>query len=125
MKKFALVFSLILFTFGFTFSQPGGTPEERLQREIDGLKTEVGLSADQVTKITPIVSAGQAKQREEFTRMRESGSFDREKFMEIRKKFQAEIDDQLKAVLTPEQLTKLEAYRKKQQEEMQKRMQGN
>jgi Spy/CpxP family protein refolding chaperone len=57
--------------------------------------------------------------------MRDSGSFDREKFMEIRKKFQAEIDDQLKAVLTPEQLTKLEAYRKKQQEEMQKRMQGN
>lgn len=125
MKKLALVFSLFLFTVGFTFAQPGVSPEERLQREIDGLKTELGLSADQVTKITPIVSAGQAKQREEFTKMRESGGFDREKFMELRKKLQAEIDDQLKAILTPDQVTKLEAYRKKQLEEMQKRMQGN
>lgn len=125
MKKLVLVLGIVLFSFGFTFAQPGATPEERLQREIDGLKTELGLSAEQVAKITPIVSAGQAKQREEFTKMRESGSFDREKFMEIRKKFQAEIDDQLKAVLTPEQQTKLEAYRKKQQEEMQRRMQGN
>jgi Spy/CpxP family protein refolding chaperone len=125
MKKLALALVMVVFVFFPVLAQPGGSPAERLQREIDGLKTELGLSADQLTKITPIVTAGQAKQREEFTKMRESGSFDREKFMEIRKKFQDEIDAQLKTVLTPEQVTKLEAYRKKQLEEMQKRMQGN
>jgi len=60
-----------------------------------------------------------------MTKMRDSGSFDRDKMMELRTKMQAETDGLLKAVLTPEQVTKLATYRKTQAEEMAKRMQGN
>jgi len=125
MKKLGLVLFIAVLTMGSVFAQPGGDPAERLQREIDGLKTELGLSADQVTKVTPILTAASTKQREEMTKMRDSGSFDRDKMMELRTKMQAETDGLLKAVLTPEQVTKLAAYRKTQAEEMAKRMQGN
>lgn len=124
MKKIALVLFVAVMAMSSVFAQPGGDPAARLQREIEGLTTELGLSKDQVTKITPIVTEAQNKQREEFTKMRESGSFDRDKMMELRNKMQAETDKQLKAVLTPEQGVKLEAYRKKQAEERAKRMQG-
>lgn len=124
MKKIALVLFIAVIAMSSVFAQPGGDPAARLQREIEGLTTELGLSKDQVTKITPIVTEAQNKQREEFTKMRESGSFDRDKMMELRNKMQAETDKQLKAVLTPEQGVKLEAYRKKQAEERAKRMQG-
>lgn len=124
MKKIALVLFVAVMAMSSVFAQPGGDPAARLQREIEGLTTELGLSKDQVTKITPIVTEAQNKQREEFTKMRESGSFDRDKMMELRNKMQAETDKQLKAVLTPEQGIKLEAYRKKQAEERAKRMQG-
>ena len=130
MKKLGLVLFIAVLAMGSVFAQPGGggfggDPAERLQREVDGLKTELGLSADQVTKVTPILSAASTKQREEMTKMRDSGSFDRDKMMEMRTKMQAETDGLLKAVLTPEQVTKLAAYRKTQAEEMAKRMQGN
>jgi hypothetical protein len=125
MKKLGLVLFIAVLAMSSVFAQPGGDPAERLQREIDGLKTELGLSADQVTKVTPILTAASAKQREEMTKMRDSGDFDRDKMMEFRTKSQAETDGLLKAVLTPEQVTKLAAYRKKQAEEMAARMQGN
>jgi len=124
MKKIALVLFVAVMAMSSVFAQPGGDPAARLQREIEGLTTELGLSKDQVTKITPIVTEAQNKQREEFTKMRESGSFDRDKMMELRNKMQAETDKQLKAILTPEQGIKLDAYRKKQAEERAKRMQG-
>ncbi len=124
MKKIALVLFIAVIAMSSVFAQPGGDPAARLQREIEGLTTELGLTKDQVEKITPIVTEAQNKQREEFTKMRESGSFDRDKMMELRNKMQAETDKQLKAILTPEQGVKLEAYRKKQAEERAKRMQG-
>ena len=58
-----------------------------------------------------------------FAKMRESGNMDRDKMREERTKMQAETDKQLKAVLTPEQGVKLDAYRKKQAEERAKMMQ--
>lgn len=123
MKKLALVLFIAVLAMGSVFAQPGGDPAARLQREIEGLTTELGLSKDQVEKITPIVTEAQKKQRDEFAKMRESGSFDRDKMMELRTKMQAETDKQLKAALTPEQGVKLDAYRKKQAEERAKRMQ--
>jgi len=128
MKKLGLILFIAVLAMGSVFAQPGGggfggDPAERLQREVDGLKTELGLSADQVTKVTPILSAASTKQREEMTKMFEGGGFDREKMTEMRTKLQAETDGLLKAVITPEQATKLAAYRKKQAEEMAARMQ--
>jgi len=125
MKKLVLVVFVTLFTMGSSFAQPGGgDPAARLQRELDGLTTELGLSKDQVEKVTPIVTEAQKKRAEAFAKMREDGNMDRDKMLEERTKMQAETDKLLKAVLTPEQGVKLDAYRKKQAEERAKRMQG-
>ena len=124
MKKLVLVVFVALLAIGSGFAQPGGDPAARLQRELDGLTTELGLSKDQVEKVTPIVTEGLKKQTEAFAKMREAGNVDRAKMTEERTKMQAETDKLLKAVLTPEQGIKLDAYRKKQAEERAKRMQG-
>lgn len=123
MKKLVLVFFVTLFMAAASMAQPGGDPAARLQREIEGLTTELGLSKDQVEKVTPIVKESQEKRREVFQKMRDSGSFDRDKMRDEMNKLQADTDKKLKAVLTPEQGEKLDAYRKKQAEERAKRMQ--
>ena len=126
MKKLVLVIFVVLFALGSSFAQPGGgDPAARLQRELDGLTTELGLTKDQLAKVTPIVTDAQKKQAEAFAKMREAGgTMDRDKMREERTKMQAETDKQIKAVITPEQGVKLDAFRKKQAEERAKRMQG-
>lgn len=125
MKKIIMVVLVAFFAMGSSFAQPGGgDPAARLQREIDGLTTELGLTKDQVVKVTPIVTEAQKKQSEAFAKMREGGAtVDRDKMREERTKMQAETDKQIKAVITPEQGVKLDAFRKKQAEERAKRMQ--
>jgi hypothetical protein len=126
MKKLLLVVFVAIMTIGSGFAQPGGgDPAARLQRELDGLTTELGLSKDQVAKVTPIVTEAQKKQSDAFAKMREAGGqMDRAKMNEERNKMTAETDKKLKAVITAEQGVKLDAYRKKQAEERAKRMQN-
>jgi len=124
MKKLLLVVFVAIMTMGSGFAQPGGDPAARLQREIDNLTTELGLSKDQLAKVTPIVTEAQKEQSEAFAKMRESGDMDRDKMREERTKMQAETDKKLKAVITAAQGVKLDAFRKKQAEERAKRMQN-
>ena len=126
MKKLLLVVFVAIMTIGSGFAQPGGgDPAARLQRELDGLTTELGLSKDQVAKVTPIVTEAQKKQSEAFAKMREGGAqVDRAKMGEERTKMMAETDKKLKAVLTAAQVVKLDALRKKQAEERAKRQQN-
>ncbi len=128
MKKILLVVFVAILAMGSGFAQQGGggDPAARLQREIDGLKTELGLSADQLAKVTPIVTEAQKKQAEAFAKMREGGAeIDRDKMREERTKSAAETDKKIKAVITAEQGAKLDAFRKKQAEERAKRMQNS
>ena len=122
MKKLAFALFVMIFSVCSVWAQPGD-PAARLQRELDGLNTELGLTKDQLAKVTPIVTDAQKKQSEAFAKMRESGNMDRDKMREEFTKMREETDKQLKAVLTPEQVVKLDAYRKKQAEERAKRMQ--
>jgi hypothetical protein len=126
MKKLFLVVFVAILAIGSGFAQGGGQrdPAARLQRELDALTTELGLSKDQVEKITPIVTEGQKKQSDEFTKMREAGEVDRTKMNEVRAKFTAEMDKKLKAALPAEMGAKLDALRKKQAEERAARQQG-
>ncbi len=126
MKKLLLVVLVAIFSLGTSFAQPGGggTPEERLKRELDGLTTALSLTKDQVAKVTPILTEAQKVQADAFAKMREAGGTpDRDKMREDRAKMQAETDGKLKAVLTPDQVAKLDAFRKTQAEERAKRMQ--
>lgn len=99
-------------------------PAIRLKADIKGLTIALGLSQDEVTKITPIVTEAQTKQIEAFTKMREAGTLDRHQMRVEIIKMRAETDEKLKEVLTPEQGVKLDAHRKKQVEVRAKRMQG-
>jgi periplasmic protein CpxP/Spy len=125
MKKVLTSLLIAFLAVGSCYAQPGGyDPAARLQKEIDGLTTALNLTKDQVEKVTPIVAAGQKKQSELFAKMRDAGGdMDRDKMHDEMNKLQAETDKELKAVLTPEQGTKLDAYRKQQAEERAKRMQ--
>ncbi|MBC8004460.1 MAG: hypothetical protein H7X84_03210 [Verrucomicrobia bacterium] len=123
MKRLLVLALVALLAIGSGFAQQRD-PAARLQQEIEGLTTALSLSADEVAKITPIVTEAQKKQTETFTKMRESGDMDRDKMREEMTKMRAETDKQLKAVLTAEQGVKLDAYRQKQAEERAKRMQG-
>jgi hypothetical protein len=122
MKKIVLVIFAALFALGSSFAQPGGDPATRLQRELDGLTAELGLTPAQLEKVTPIVTEGQKKMSEAYAKMREENA-DRTKMREARMKLREETDKQIKAVVSPEQGVKLDAYRKKQDEERAKRMQ--
>lgn len=123
MKKLMVLALVAILAIGTAVAQQRD-PAARLQREIEGLTTALSLSKEDVAKITPIVTEGQKKQSEAFAKMRESGDMDREKMREQMTTLRAETDKQLKAVLTPEQGVKLDAYRKQQAEERAKRMQG-
>jgi len=121
-KLLVLIFGALLIS-GSCYAQRGD-PAARLQREIEGLTTALNLTQEQVAKVTPILKEGQTKQSEMFAKLREGGGeIDREKMREQRNKMQAETDSKLKAVLTAEQGTKLDAYRKQQAEERARRMQ--
>jgi periplasmic protein CpxP/Spy len=124
MKKVVLVILVAVVSMGSAFSQPDQrNPAERIQREIDNLTTELGLTKDQVAKITPIVSEAQKKQAEAFAKKRDAGGyFDRDKMREMRIKMTTETDQKLKGIISADQAVKLEAFRKKQAEERQKRM---
>ncbi len=123
MKKIVMILFVFALVAGSGYAQQMD-PAARLQREIEGLTAALGLNADEVAKITPIVTEGQKKQSEAFAKMREAGEMDREKMRETRTTIQTETDKALKAVLTAEQGVKLDEFRKKQAEERAKRMQG-
>jgi hypothetical protein len=122
MKKLLMVIFVVTLVMSSGFAQQRD-PAARLQREIEGLTTALGLSKDEVAKITPIVTEAQKKQSEAFAKMREGGAeVDRAKMQEVRVKITAETDKALKAVLTADQGVKLDAFRKQQAEERAKRM---
>jgi len=116
MKKLLMVFLVAMLTVGYSFAQKGGggTPEERLKKEIDGLTTALTLTNAQVTKVTPIITDSQKKRSDMMAKMHEGGNVDRDKMREEQTKMQTETDKALKAVLTADQGAKLDAFRKTQ-----------
>ena len=124
MKKLIIAVLVAFLVAGSVYAQPGGgDPAARLQKEVDGLTTALNLSKDQVAKVTPILSESQKKQSELFAKMREGGNMDRDKMRDEGEKLQAESDKEIKAVLTADQATKLDAYRKQQADKKAERMQ--
>ena len=123
MKKLLLIALVAILSIGSGFTQQRD-PAARLKAEIEGLTTALGLSQEDVAKITPIVTEAQTKQLEAFAKMREGGTMNRDQMRQEITKMRAETDKKLKEVLTAEQGVKLDAYRKKQTEDRAKRMQG-
>lgn len=124
MKKILVFALMVMLGLGSAFAQQQRDPAAMLQRQIDGLKTALALTPDQVTKITPILKDAQEKQAAARAKAREAGgSFDREKFMADMKKATEEIDAKIKPILKADQVTKLADYRKQMAERMRNRQQ--
>jgi len=87
--------------------RPRRTPEEMATRQTEGLTRQLGLSADQSAKVQQILLA----RDQEMLALRgqmQAGTADRKQLREQLLAGRAKYDDQLKAVLTPEQYTKMQ-----------------
>ncbi len=87
--------------------RPQRTPEEMAARQTQGLTKQLGLSADQSAKVQPILLA----RDQEMMNMRgqmQAGTGDRKQLRDQMMASRAKYDDQLKAVLTPDQFTTMQ-----------------
>jgi protein CpxP len=87
--------------------RPNFTPEAMAARQTEGLTQQLGLSADQAAKVQPILLA----RSQEMMAMRgqmQSGTADREQMRTQMQASRAKYDDQLKAILTPEQFAQMQ-----------------
>ena len=124
MKKILVFTLMVMLGLSSAFAQQrGGTPEERLKRQVDQLTEKLTLTPDQVTKITPILKDAQDKATAARAKAREAGATpDRTKMMADMKKATEETDAKIKPILKADQVTKLADYRKEQEERMKQRM---
>ncbi|MFY7840742.1 MAG: Spy/CpxP family protein refolding chaperone [Lacibacter sp.] len=111
---------LLLFMFigAIAKAQPPADSARNRGQRVDMFK-DLNLTKDQQDKVKAI----QDKQREEMETLR-NGSLSRDeqrtKMMDIRKKY----NEQIEAILTPEQKEKYKAKQKQMQEQMQRRQGG-
>ena len=87
------------------------------------LKEQLGLTDEQVQKLKPIL----AKDREKLTALRNDTTLTQEQRMAKMKELQKSSEEEIKPILTPEQLEKYKAGQEKRREAMAKRRaaQGN
>ena len=108
MKKqlVVLVAALFITVGAFAQGQQRMTVDERVALAMD--KIEAGLKPSEAVRsgAKTILIDFYTSQQKAMEEMRASGNMDREKMMETRKKLSDERDVRLKAIFTPEQMTK-------------------
>ena len=139
MKRISLLIVMFLILSGITFAQERGggdrpskttqqgapgnrgsrtqmTPEQRLQRQTQQLVEELKLNKDQEQKVTAINKKYMEKQPFDWSKMRDANDEEKAKILEQRKKIQAEKDQEIKAVLTADQVKLYDEGQKKRAE---------
>ena len=101
-----------------TFAQGGGRMDPAAQ--LAQMTTQYTLTADQQSKIKPILEDRQKQMQALFQDQSGDRSTMMTKMMAIRK----DTNSKIRAILTPEQQTKFDAEQKAMQERMQQRMGG-
>lgn len=96
------------------------SPEARMQTRLDRMKTELNLTDDQVAKLKEVFVAEQNKVQE----MRKEAEGTQEANREKMKQMRDERDGKLKAILSPEQLTKFNEAQKRNFDEMRRNRDG-
>jgi len=86
------------------------TPEQNAQKAVDKLNAIVGLSADQQQKVRTLALDRIAKMK--AVRAKYKGSEDKEAAKQEMKTLRQEFKQQVKALLTAEQVAKLKAHHK-------------
>lgn len=129
MKKLLLLLAASAATAGTAAAQAPATaptpavataaPDQLAQRRAQYLGKELGLTADQQSRLAPILMA----QRQQLQLLREQRTTGGRKMGTAQdlKASEARADEQLKTVLTPEQFTKFAQMRDEQREKMRER----
>ena len=124
MKKLLFILAASTATAGTAFAQAPATapaataaaPDQLAQRRAQYLAKELGLTADQQTRLAPILMA----QRQQLQLLREQRTTGGRKMGTAQdlKASEARADEQIKTVLTPAQFTKFAQMRDEQREKM-------
>lgn len=133
MKKLLLLLAACAATAGTAAAQapastpaPVGTtaaPDQLAQRRAQYLAKELGLTADQQTRLGPILMA-QRQQLQLLREQRTTGGRKQGTAQDL-KASESRADEQIKTVLTPEQFTKFSQMRDEQREKMRERRAAN
>ena len=132
MKKFllpllALALSATAASAQTTPAQQGGraqrTPDEMAARQTQGLAKRLNLTADQSAKVQQIMLA-RGQEMQAMRGQAQAGTGDRQQMRDQMQANRAKYEEQLKAVLTPEQLTQYNAMESKRRERGQGMRQG-
>ncbi|GAB2867762.1 hypothetical protein [Hymenobacter ruber] len=134
MKKLLLILAASAATAGAAFAQTPATapapaqagtaaPDQLAQRRAQYLGKELGLTADQQTRLAPILMA----QRQQLQLLREQRTTGGRKLGTAQdlKASEARADEQIKTVLTPEQFTKFAKMRDEQREKIREHRANN
>lgn len=124
MKKFllpllALALSATAASAQTTPDQGGGrpqrTPDEMAARQTQGLTQQLGLSTDQAAKVQQILLA-RGQEMQAMRGQMQAGTADRQQMREQMLAGRTKYDDQLKAVLTPDQFAKMQTLQANRRE---------
>ena len=148
MKRFSILLLIVLFAVGYSFAQepergggerpskeagkggpggPGGrpqmSPEEMLKKQNQRLVEELKLNKDQEVKVSAINKKFMDKNAGSWEKMRDATDEERKAFREQMRKVNDERNNEIKALLSADQL-KLFAEMQKKNEEARKNRQG-
>ncbi len=108
MKKIMLTFVVVAIASVSLFAQrdkaPRKTPEERTEKIVVKMKSDLALSDDQVSKLKPVILKREQQRDELYTKMDTVKSHTR--------KIMQDSEEDLKKILTPEQQEKRKQQRK-------------
>ena len=98
---------------------PQKSPDQLIERRVQYLAKELGLSADQQARLQPLLLA-QRQQMQTLREQRTTGGRRMGTAQDL-KATQTKFDEQLKAVLTPGQYTKFDLMRGEQRDQLRQR----
>jgi hypothetical protein len=110
-KQFIAIFAALFLMIGAVTAQDGAraprmTSEERLVAAMEKIDATLKPSESVREGAKAILNDFYSKQQKAMQEFRASGNQNREDFMKIRQELVAERDIKLKAIFTPEQMTK-------------------
>jgi len=109
MKK--ILFCLFVLALSSAYAQKKLNDEEKTARYLNRMTEAVSLTSDQVSKITPLVSENLKKQKDLSVQMnKQDGAVRMQSLQEEMKKNSQELDAAVGAVITKQQLIKLQAF---------------
>lgn len=125
MKKLLIVcgllFSVITFAQAQDGGRRGGTPEERVQRSVEGLSKKLNLNDDQKSKVTAIFQ----EQAVAISKAREGGAGgDRAARRAQLSKIAEDTDVKISALLNADQKKTFESWKAERKERMKNREKG-